>query len=686
MAELAADLKRREVRAAADARGQGLSVWQIGAPAEGIPRRLQRLGRRARAAVGDVRGALRVFERTIRRAIKGKREKPGDRPERLSPFDAGDYARWIARNDTLSGLDRALIRGHIASFRQKPKVSIVMTIDRADAAHLGEAVASVRGQLYEDWELCIVGDAAVAAAMRTTLEQLAGEDARIRPVFGQANSSVAACRNAALATASGDWIVPMGHDDMLSEHALYLVAAAIESDSDLAIVYSDEDRIDKGGLRSLPFFKPDWDPDLFLGQNLIGQLGACRSDLVRRSGGLREDFEGAEDRDLALRMLDSTPGAKVHHIPFVLYHRRRTDDALHPTAPSGAAAAAQRAVNEHFTRTGEDAAAIPTGHLDHLRIRRGLPAERPLVSIVIPTKNQCALLRTCFDGLLNRTGYAPIEIVVVDNGSDADDARAFLADIRRRPNVKVVEDARRFNFSRLVNLGVAASSGEICVLLNNDVDVINTDWLDELVSHVIRPEVGAVGAMLYYADDTVQHGGVILGINGVAGHEHKHAPRGSHGYFGRLGLAHQLSCVTGACIAIRREVYDALGGFNERDLTVGLNDVDFCVRLRLAGYRIIWTPHAELYHYESISRGRATATAEGSARHAAEVAYVRRQWGPVLDGDPYYNPNFTLDSLAFGLDAATRVRKPWLDFAAARSRGGCGAPNEDAAGALRWSQ
>jgi O-antigen biosynthesis protein len=585
----------------------------------------------------------------------------------------GDYHDWIARNDTLCDDDRSLIRTHIASFQDKPKFSILMPVYNTPVEYLRQGINSLLRQLYQNWELCVVDDASTSSEIREVLEEYAQKDARIRPDFRATNGGISACSNTALEMASGDWIVLMDHDDVLAEHALYLVAEAINGHPDAVIIYSDEDHVDAAGRRSSPYFKPDWDYDLFLGQNLISHLGAYRAHLARQMGGFREGFEGSQDWDFALRILDSAPNATVHHIPFVLYHWRQTNDTFSQTSLGRARDAAQRAVSDHLERTKQAAVALPQGVSSHLRIKRDLPAERPLVSIVIPTKDQCDLLRTCIDGLVNRTDYDPIEVVVIDNGSSEGDTLAFLADVGSRHNVKVVEDPRPFNFSRLVNLGVAQSSGEVCVLFNNDVDVINSDWLCEMVSHALRPEVGAVGAKLYYANDTIQHAGVILGLGGVAGHAHRFAPRQSPGYFNRLNLTHSLSCVTAACLALRREVYDELGGLNEQDLTVAFNDVDFCIRIRQAGYRIIWTPNAELYHYESISRGRDT-TPEKATRAKAEVGYMRRRWGLVLDNDPFYNPNLSLSSTSFEPDAVTRVRKPWLESVADRCPP-CAAPS-----------
>jgi glycosyltransferase involved in cell wall biosynthesis len=327
------------------------------------------------------------------------------------------YSNWIARNDTLSDHDRSLIRGHIASFQDKPKFSILMPVYNTPDEYLRQAIDSVVEQLYQDWELCIVDDASASNGIRPLLEEYGQKDARIRPSFRRTNGGISACTNTALEMASGEWLVLMDHDDVLAEHALYLVAEAINGDPDAAIVYSDEDHIDATGRRCRPYFKPDWDCDLFLGQNLVNHLGAYRADLARRVGGFREGFEGSQDWDLALRVLSASPGAKVHHIPFVLYHWRMTGDAFSQTSPTNALEAAQRAVNEYFTRTGQAAVASAvgrSGYPSHLRIKRHLPAERPLVSIIIPTRDQCELLQSCIDGLANRTNYEPVEIVITE--------------------------------------------------------------------------------------------------------------------------------------------------------------------------------------------------------------------------------------------------------------------------------
>jgi len=626
---------------------------------------------RARAVLSSLQRLLpgRIKEMIPKRVRQGVVQLTtgdgGNMPEALRNGKI-DYSEWIIRNDVLSDDDRLLIRSHIASLKSKPKFSILMPVYNGRPMYLRQAIDSVLGQLYQNWELCVAANRSTERQIHAILEDYAQKDARIRPYFRPINGSISACTNTALDMASGDWVVLMNHDDVLAEHALYLVAEAINSYPDATIIYSDEDRIDSTGQRSSPYFKPDWDYDLFLGQNLINHLGSYRVDLARRVGGFREGFEGAQDWDFALRILESAPNSRVHHIPFVLYHSRHTNDTFSQTSMAVGMEAAQRAVNEHFERTGQPAIAIARDHSNYLQIKWNLPADRPLVSIIIPTKDKCELLRTCVDGLLNRTEYNPIEIVIVDNGSTETDAVLFLAEIQSCENVKVVYDSLPFNYSRLINRGVFVSSGEICLLLNNDINVINPDWLEEMVSIAIRPQVGAVGAKLYYANNTIQHGGVILGYHNkagsVAGHAHRSLPWNSSGYFNRLKLTQNLSAVTGACLAVRRDVYDQVGGFNERDLAVSFNDVDFCLRIRQLGYLVIWTPRAELYHYESVSRGHPNATPESSARNKEERIYMRKKWAKLLDNDPFYNPNLSLASPYFELDIVSRVRKPWFDF------------------------
>ena len=495
---------------------------------------------------------------TSRMALSAKRVLPRSFVDRMqkrmdkNSFTSNrntDYQAWIAEHDTLSDVDRALIRKHIGSFATRPKFSVLMPVYNTPERYLLEAIDSVRRQLYEDWELCIVDDASTAKHIRPIIEKYSRADGRIKPVFRPANGGISAASNDALAIASGNWVVLADHDDVLAEHSLYMTAEALNREPDAAIIYSDEDQIDEQGRRSNPYFKPDWSYDLFLSQNLISHQGAYRADLARQVNGFREKFEGSQDWDFALRILDVITTETIHHIPAILYHWRQTASSFSNTWLTRARHAACQAVNDHLVRTKQSAVAIPQGSSSYVRVKRQLPEARPLVSIVIPTKDQYRLLKTCIDGITLRTTYSPMEIIIVNNGSSESNAINFLNRLKYRSDVKILDDPSPFNYSRLINQGVAASTGEICVLLNNDVDVINPDWLDELTSHAIRPDVGAVGAKLYYANDTLQHGGVILGAGGIAGHAHRSAPRTSGGYLNRLNLTHNLSCVTAACLA-----------------------------------------------------------------------------------------------------------------------------------------
>jgi O-antigen biosynthesis protein len=582
-------------------------------------------------------------------------------PEHLGV--ATDYQKWLLHNDTLTDEDRGLIRARIASFQNRPTFSILMPVYNTPLQYLCEAIDSVVSQLYEHWELCIVDDASVSVGVRKALQRYAQNDCRVKVHVSDATAGVSSCLNKALEMAMGEWIVPMDHDDTIAEHALYLVAEAINSRPSLTIIYSDEDRIDQRGRRSRPYFKPDWDYDLFLGQNMICHLVVYRAEIAHRIGGFRNGFEGSHDWDFSLRVVEASGNDQVHHIPFILYHARQTSQTFSYASLPRATDAARRALTEHLMRTDQpaDVTAVEVDKSWYFRVKRSVPLPNPLVSFIIPTRDNRKLLQACIDGLVNRTKYDPFEIVIVDNNTTEADARSFLNDLRSRPGFRILKDNGSFNFSRLINQGVAASSGEICVLLNNDIDVIAPDWLEEMVAHASRPEVGVVGAKLYYEDDTLQHGGVILGIGGVAAHQHKSAARTAHGYFGRLHLVHSLSCVTAACLAARRSVYEEVGGFDEKNLAIALNDVDFCIRVRQAGYKIIWTPHAELYHYESRSRGSDTK-GHNAVRFSTEITYMRSRWGIILDNDPFYNQNLSLTSHLFDLAVTSRVSKPWLEY------------------------
>lgn len=571
-------------------------------------------------------------------------------------FGAGrnDYGEWVRRYDTLGEGDRAALRVAVMGLARRPRISVVMPVYNPEPGWLLAAIESVRAQVYPDWQLCMADDASSDPAIRPILERAAEEDPRIRVVFRPHNGHIAAASNSALDLADGEWVALLDHDDRLAETALFWVAEAIAADPGLRVIYSDEDKLDGEGRRSDPYFKCAWNVDLFYSHNMISHLGVYRTELVRAVGGFREGFEGSQDYDLALRCIERIAPEEIHHIPRVLYHwRSHAESTAHDAAAKPyAIQAGERALNAHLTRCRVDARIAFIGH--GYRIRYALPAAPPLVSLIIPTRNGMPLLRQCVASILQKTTYPHYQILIVDNGSDDPKTLAFFQEIGTDARIRVVRDDRPFNFSALNNAAVRQADGTLVALVNDDIEVIAPDWLEEMVSLALQPQIGAVGARLLYPDGTLQHGGVILGLGGVAGHAHKDLPRHHHGYFGRAALIQGLSAVTAACLVIRTAVYEEVGGLNERDLAVAFNDVDFCLRVRQAGYRNVWTPYAELYHHESASRGREDSP-EKQARFAKEVAYMKQHWGDLLRNDPAYSPNLTLDREDFSLAWPPRV-------------------------------
>lgn len=568
-------------------------------------------------------------------------DKPNTRHTRIS---RDEYTQWIKVNDTLSNKDRSVIRRRIGRMASRPEISVIMPVYNTHLPWLEEALDSVTAQLYPDWELCIVDDASTVPEIQTLLERRAAGDERIKHYRRTANGGIVAASNDALAMATGAWVVTVDHDDRLAEHAFYHLAEAINARPDAAIVYSDHDHLTPSGVRDNPYFKPDWNYELCLGQNLVNHLSAFRRDDVTKVGGFREGFDGSQDWDLLLRLIETVPAEAILHIPRVLYHWRISGGGFSQIQTGRAWNSGQRAVEEHLSRTGQNAEVHPGANsAGHLAVRWALPENPPLVSIVIPTRDRLNLLGQCMNGVMHRTDYPNLEVLIVDNGSIEPETRAYYETLAHDPRIRILEEPGEFNFSRLCNRGVAASRGEIYLLLNNDIDVINSDWLSELVSHALRPNVGAVGAMLYYPDGSIQHAGVILGVGGVAGHAHTLLPQGADGYQGRARLTQRLSAVTAACMAGRKAVYDEVGGFDEKELSVAFNDVDFCLRVCKASYAIIWTPFAQMYHHESASRGQDT-NPEKAERFRKEVNVMKRRWRKSLQTDPAYNQNLSLSA------------------------------------------
>ena len=541
------------------------------------------------------------------------------------------YERWHRCFAELSDADRAAIRS--ATTTLQSRFSVLLVAGENDA-ELQRAVESVRRQLDPAWELCIAGPRPVEDPA----------DARIRFAPWDGTGGPAGAANAALRIASGDFILLLGARDELTEHALYLLADAAGSHPGADVIYADEDSIDAQGRVHDPVFKPDWNPDLFLSTNYLGRSCAIRRTRALEVGGYRSTFEGSHDYDLLLRVLAGKAG--VPHVPFMICHRR--------TGEGRAGDASARAVQDFL---GAAAVVEPGPFPSTQHIRWQVPAPEPLVSLLIPTRDGRRLLEPCVESLLARTAYRAFEILIVDNGSREPDALDYLAALERRGVARVLRYDAPFNFSALNNFAVREARGDLVGLLNNDLEFVDPGWLGEMVSHAARQEVGAVGARLLYPDRTVQHAGVLLGIGGVADHLHKNLPADAPGYCGRAQLTQNFSAVTAACLVVRRETYQAVGGLDER-YAVAFNDVDFCLRLRERGLRNVWTPFATVIHHESKSRGREN-TLRKMLRFRGEMARLKSRWGKALLEDPAYNPNLTLDARNLALAWPPRVRPPW---------------------------
>ncbi|UJW87597.1 glycosyltransferase family 2 protein [Devosia sp. SL43] len=552
-----------------------------------------------------------------------------------------DYARWIELYDRPSVARREALLKAAENFARRPLVSVVMPTFNPDLRHLEEAIRSVQDQIYPNWELCIADDLSTAPGVREALARWAAQDSRIKIVLRTTNGHICAASNSGLEIAEGDYVALLDHDDTLPDHALFYIVEAINRHPDGMIFYTDEDKITDSGIRCQPYFKSDWNYDLFLSHNMVSHLGVYNRRLLVDIGGFREGLHGSQDWDLALRACERISSSQIVHVPRILYHWRihpQSTSANGQTAKPYAYVAAERALNDHFGRAKIAASAKFIPQLGSFIAVYDLPATLPKVSIIIPTRNGHKHLARCVESILELTTYTNFEILIVDNGSDEAASLAYLDEISVHPYVRLIRDSAPFNYSRINNQAVAQARGELVALVNDDVQVISPDWLSEMVSIALQEGVGAVGAKLYYGNDTVQHAGIVVGVNGIADHVHLRIPRHFPGYFSKAMLIQSFSAVTAACLVVRKSAYQQVGGLDEVNLTVAFNDVDFCLRLMEAGYRNVWTPQAELYHHESLTRG-AENTPEKQVRFQAEIKYMQERWATALSHDFAYNPN-----------------------------------------------
>ncbi|MCK9175859.1 MAG: glycosyltransferase family 2 protein [Desulforhopalus sp.] len=568
------------------------------------------------------------------------------------------YEDWCDIYFSLINPDREAMHRHIAEFTHTPLISVVMPVYNPPLNLLTEAIESVRRQLYTNWEFCIADDASPNPEVRALLQHYADEDPRIKVVFRKENGHISHSSNSALELATGEYVALLDHDDLITEEALFHVVATLQEHPDAGILYSDEDKISPDGHRIDPYLKSDYDPWLLLlGHNMISHFGVYRTDLLHRIGGFRPGFEGSQDYDIALRVAELIPESAVVHIPRILYHWR-----IIPGSTAGdieakpyAIRASQKARNESLRRRGIPCQiGLHSAAGDMHLAQFSQPLEPPLVSIIIPTRNAAELVRTCINSIIEKTDYPAWEIILVDNGSDAPDALSLFEEFAQRENIRLLRDNAPFNYSRLNNRAAAEAKGEVLLLLNNDTEVIAPSWLTEMATLAMQPGVGAVGACLLYSNHTRQHAGVVLGMGGCAAHVCAGVPEEGIIWFDLPRLHHTCSSVTGACLAVRKENYNIVGGLNEEDFAVGYNDVDFCLKLRQHGLRNVYTPSAKLYHHESVTRGHED-TPEKKRRFWNEISLLKKQWTDVWYHDPAYNPGLTLNKDDYTLAFPPRV-------------------------------
>jgi len=562
------------------------------------------------------------------------------------------YLDWIENVESLKAPNPADVL-KLNNKSARPLISVIMPTYNTREDLLVEAIESVLNQSYTHVELCISDDGSDNQATVDTILQWQKTDKRVKASLGDRSAGIAQNTNAALELATGKFCVFLDHDDLLAEHALYEVAKNVLDQPKLKFLYSDEDKVDESGQRMEPHFKPDWNPDLLLSQNYICHLVAMNREFIESIGRCRSGYEGAQDHDLLLRAMGQLTHEQVLHIEKVLYHWRITDEstAASPSAKSYTTDSGVAAIKDYLNRSDSIAKVEKGKYPNTYRVKWGLPAAAPMVSIIIPTRDRLDILSQCIESVCELTDYPNYEIIVVDNGSVKTETLDYFEKIQTYSKpIRVLSHQGGFNYSAINNYAVEHAQGSIITMMNNDIEVIKGDWLREMVSHASRREIGCVGAKLLYKNNMVQHAGVILGIGGVAGHAHKYFDSESAGYFSRLHLTQNMSAVTAACLTVRKEIYQQVGGLNDSELKVAFNDVDFCLKVGALGLRNLWTPYATLYHHESLSRGQED-THEKKVRFNREVKYMQEQWGDLLSSDPAYNGNLTLVHEDFSLAA-----------------------------------
>lgn len=546
---------------------------------------------------------------------------------------ASDYERWI---EEFERPNERLIELQIANIQTRPLISIVMPVYNTDPRELTAAIRSVLNQSYRNWELLIADDCSSEREPQEILKSFAAQDARIKLAFQERRGGISKTSNAALQMATGDYVCFLDHDDTLAPHALAYICEALHRSREADLFYSDEDKIDREGNRFDPFFKPDWSPDLLLSENYMCHLLVLRKDLLARIGVFDPECDGSQDYDLILRA--TAQAKKIEHIPKVLYHWRagHASTAAAPGNKPYALDAARRALQRHCDRTGKQMRVESAAIAGRWRIRYPIP-EGSRVSILIASGGKVDVLRVNLKSLFEKTTYNDYEVVIVDNSKGAA-IEKLVRNFQTGSRILRYIDSRnqRFNFSALNNSAARACESPLLLFLNDDTSVIAPEWLESMVELAARPEVGAVGAKLLYPGGTIQHAGIVMGLYDNCGHAFKGLNSSVGHYFDFSDVIRNVSAVTGACLMVKSKVFREAGGFDETEFPVAFNDADLCLKIGKLGYRILYTPHALLYHHEAFSK-----TSKHLIPHPEEVAAMRAKWAEIIARDPYYSPNLT---------------------------------------------
>lgn len=533
-------------------------------------------------------------------------------------------------------------------FSYEPLISVAVPAFRTPETFLIQMIESLLDQTYGNWELCIANGSPEDTVMKGVLDEYMKKDSRIRVSELSENKGIAGNTNAALEMARGEFVGLLDHDDLLAPNALYEVARALDSDRTLDAVYTDEDKVTTElDEHFQPHLKPDFNLDLLRSNNYICHFFVVRCSVVEKAGGFRQEFDGAQDHDFIFRCVETA--GKVGHIPEILYHWRthKASTADNPASKMYAFDAGKRAIEAHLERTGTAGVVTHTPDLGFFRVKYPVQGS-PLVSIIIPNKDEKETLKTCIESIQEKTEYDNYEIIIVENNSTTEEIFQYYKELSQDPRIRLLRWKKEFNYSAINNYGVSHAKGEYLLFLNNDVKVITPGWIKEMLGVCQRPEVGAVGVKLIYPDNTIQHAGCVIGIGGVAGHMFVDMPANRTGYLHKASILQDMSAVTAACMMMKKTAFEEAGGFTEK-LSVAFNDVDLCLKVRKNEKLIVYDPYVQLYHMESKTRGAEDST-EKVRRFQEEIEYMRCQWIDILKkGDPYYNKNLSLTKWNYSL-------------------------------------